>query len=406
MKSLKESLDVLTSFKPNKYMVTSLYLRLMPEDRTDRKYLLNFKNMVKEQKEYLSKRNLEKEVVESLNEDFAKMESYLSQLENLKGSRGIAIFSSSAKGLFEVIKLPYVYRNRLMVSQNPKIREIAAIDEELGLVGVLLIDRKHVKFYMMDMEGIYEMVDFLEPLATRSHKFHSGGGLLKGAQGVMRYTMPARAGAPNMVQHSYGEYRFHMRIREEKHRLFKIANDALMEAWKEHKFDKLVIGSDREDIKEIEHHLHPYLLNRLLGYVRANPSGVTDKELMFLVIDLLWQKDREQEKELLKELEELKGKGLAVNGTSQVLEQLAIGNVKLLLVPEDFEKPGYLCSESNLPTLKPECPIQGEVAYEVPDIVDEAIELALEEKALVEVIMDPQAQKKIDGLSAFLRFAI
>ncbi len=406
MKSLKESLDVLTSFKPDKYMVASLYLRLMPEDRVDRKYLLNFKNMVREQKEYLSKRNLEKEVMESLNEDFSKMESYLSESDNLKGARGIAIFSSSARGLFEVIKLPYVYRNRLMVSPDPMIREIAAIDEELGRVGILLIDRKHIKFYIMDMEGIYELVDFLEPLATRSHKFHSGGGLLKGAEGVMRYTMPARAGAPNMVQHSFGEYRFHMRIREEKHRLFKIANDALMEAWKEHKFDKLVIGSDREDIKEIENHLHPYLLSRLMGYVRANPSEITEKDLMSLVIDLLWQKDREQEKELIKELEELKGKGLAVNGTSQVLEQLAIGNVKILLVPENFEKPGYLCSKSHLPMLKPECPIEGEVAYEVPDIVDEAIELALEEKALVEVIIDPEMQKKIDGLAAFLRFAV
>jgi len=406
MKSLKESLDVLTSFKPDKYMVASLYLRLMPEDRVDRKYLLNFKNMVREQKEYLSKRNLEKEVMESLNEDFSKMESYLSESDNLKGARGIAIFSSSARGLFEVIKLPYVYRNRLMVSPDPMIREIAAIDEELGRVGVLLIDRKHIKFYIMDMEGIYELVDFLEPLATRSHKFHSGGGLLKGAEGVMRYTMPARAGAPNMVQHSFGEYRFHMRIREEKHRLFKIANDALMEAWKEHKFDKLVIGSDREDIKEIENHLHPYLLSRLMGYVRANPSEITEKDLMSLVIDLLWQKDREQEKELIKELEELKGKGLAVNGTSQVLEQLAIGNVKILLVPENFEKPGYLCSKSHLPMLKPECPIEDEVAYEVPDIVDEAIELALEEKALVEVIIDPEMQKKIDGLAAFLRFAV
>ncbi|MGC8852404.1 MAG: peptide chain release factor 1 [Hydrogenobacter sp.] len=406
MKSLKESLDVLTSFKPDKYMVASLYLRLMPEDRVDRKYLLNFKNMVREQKEYLSKRNLEKEVMESLNEDFSKMESYLSESDNLKGARGIAIFSSSARGLFEVIKLPYVYRNRLMVSPDPMIREIAAIDEELGRVGILLIDRKHIKFYIMDMEGIYELVDFLEPLATRSHKFHSGGGLLKGAEGVMRYTMPARAGAPNMVQHSFGEYRFHMRIREEKHRLFKIANDALMEAWKEHKFDKLVIGSDREDIKEIENHLHPYLLSRLMGYVRANPSEITEKDLMSLVIDLLWQKDREQEKELIKELEELKGKGLAVNGTSQVLEQLAIGNVKILLVPENFEKPGYLCSKSHLPVLKPECPIEGEVAYEVPDIVDEAIELALEEKALVEVIIDPEMQKKIDGLAAFLRFAV
>lgn len=406
MKSLKASLDVLTSFKPDKYMVTNLYLNLSPEERADRKYLLTFKNMVKEQKEYLSKREIDKEVLESINEDFAKIESYLFQLQNVKACRGIAIFSSSAKGLFEVVKLPYVYRNRLMVTHNPRIREIAFLDEDLGSIGILLVDRKHIRFYLMDLEGVYEVVDFLEPLATRSHKFHSGGGLLKGAQGTMRYAMPSRTSAPNMVQHSYGEYRFHMRIREEKHRLFKLANDALMEAWKEYKFDKLVIGSDREDIGEIENHLHPYLLQRLTGYVRVNPSEITDAKLKSSILDLLWQKDREQEKELLKQLEELQGMKLAVNGTSQVLEQLASGNVRTLLVPESFEKPGYLCSQSHLPTLKPECPVEGESVYEIPDIVDEAIELAMEERAIIKVIIDPQMQKKIDGLAAFLRFPL
>lgn len=406
MKSLKASLDTLTSFKPDNYMVTSLYLKLSPEERADRKYLLTFKNMVKKQKEYLTKRDLDAQVLQSLMEDFSRIEAYLSEIDNLKGCRGIAVFSSSRRGLFEVIKLPYIYRNRLMIAPNPQIREIAAIDEELGKIGILLIDRKHVKFYLMDLEGVYEVVDFLEPLATRSHEFHSGGGLLKGAQGAMKYAMPSRASAPNMVQHSYGEYRFHMRIREEKHRLFKLANDALMEAWKEHKFDKLVIGSDREDIKEIENHLHPYLHKIFMGYVQVNPTEITDTKLKSTVIDFLLQKDREQEKELIKQLEELQGRGLAVNGTSHVINQLAVGNVRMLLVPEGFEKPGYLCSQSHLPSLKPECPIEGEPVYEVPDIVDEVIELALEERALVEVIMDPDLQKKIDGLAAFLRFPL
>ncbi len=406
MKSLKEALDTLTAHKPNKYMVTNLYLRLPPEERADRKYLTTFKNIVKKQKEYIQKRVSDKEVLSSINEDFLRMETYLSELDNVKACRGIALFSSSARGLFEVIKLPYVYKNRLIVSSNPYIREIAAIDEELGRIGVLLIDRKHVKFFLMDMEGIYEMLDFLEPLVTRSHKFHSGGGLLKGAQGTMRYSMPSRASAPNMIQHSYGEYRFHMRIREEKHRLFKLANDALIEAWKEHKFDKLIIGSQREDIEDIENHLHTYIFQRLIGYMHVNPSEITEHQLQNAVLDFLWRKDREQEKELIRELEELQGKGLAVNGTSKVLDQLLMGNVKLLLVPENFEKPGYLCSASHIPVLKPQCPSEDEVAYEIPDIVDEIIELAMEERALIEVIIDQDIQRKIDGLAAFLRFPL
>lgn len=405
MKSLKDTIERLLSFKPNDYMVTNLYLRLGVEERTDRKYMRTFKDLVKVQKEYLEKWELKGDVLKSVEEDFRKMETFLSEPENLKGCRGIAIFSSSARGLFEIVKLPYTYRNRLMISQDPLIREIAAIDEELGRVGILLIDRKHVRFFLMDLETLEEVLDFVEPLATRAHRFHSGGSMLKGAEGTMKFSMPARIGGPNMVQHSFGEYRFHMRVKEEKHRLFKIAGDALMEVWKENKFDKLIIGSDREDINEIENHLHPYLLERLVGYIDTNPSYVEEADLKEKVYHLIMQKSREEELKLIDELREMEGRGLAVNGTSKVLEQLYNGNVRLLLVPESFHKPGYICAKSYLPILKPECPTDEKV-YPVPDVINEVIELALEERARVKTVFLEEVQKKIDGLACFMRFAL
>ncbi|MFN7065904.1 MAG: peptide chain release factor 1 [Aquificaceae bacterium] len=405
MKNLKSAVESLLSFKSEEYLMTNLYLRLGVEERLDRKYLRNFKNLVKYQREYLQKRGLKKEALRSLEEDFKSMGEFLAEPENLKGCRGIALFSSFGEKVLRVIKLPYVYRDRLMVDRNALIREIAAIDEELGRIAILLIDRKHVRFFLMDLEGIDEVLDFMEPIATRAHKFHSGGSMLKGAEGTMRFSMPSRVGGPNMVQHSFGEYRFHMRIKEEKHRLFKLASDALMEAFKESKFDKLVIGSDREDIKEIESHLHPYLLERLIGYIDANPSYVEEGELKEKVYDLLLGKSRQEEEELIRELEELQGKGLAANGTSKVLQQLYAGNVRLLLVPESFHKPGYVCEDSHLPMLSPNCPTEERV-YEVPDVVDEVIEFALEERARVKTLYLEENQRKIDGLACLMRFSL
>ncbi len=404
MTGLKEVLERLLSFKADDYMVTSLYLKLGVEERTDRKYLRTFKNLVKAQREHLENRGLENHVLRSVEEDFKKIEDFLSEPENLKGCRAIAIFSSSSRGLFEVVKLPYTYKNRLIVDHDPLIREIAVIDEELGRIGVLLIDRKHARFFLMDLEGMREVLDFMEPLATRAHKFHSGGSGLKGAEGIMKFSMPARIGGPNVVQHSYGEYRFNMRIREERHRLFKLASDALMEAWKESKFDKLVIGSDREDIRDIENHLHPYLLERLIGYIEANPSHV-EEEVKEKVYNLLYEKSKEEERKLVEELQELEGKGLAVNGTSRVLQQLYNGNVRLLLLADDFQKPGYVCEKSHLPLLTPDCPLEDKV-YPVPDVVDEIIEFALEERARIKVIHLEELKRKIDGLACFMRFAL
>ncbi len=407
MASLKEALEKLSSFRPEGAYVTTLYLHLGPVERQDNKYLRIYKDMVREKKEELRRRKLPEDVLDSAEKDFELIGDFLSQPKNLNGCRGIAIFSCSKLGLFEWIKLPYVYRSRLMVAPDPLIREIVAIDEEFGRIGVLLLDRKHIRYFLMDIEDVIERLDFLEPIVTRTHKFHSGGAALKGAEGTFKLRIPSRRAAPNMIQHSYGEWRFHMRIREERHRVLKLAADAVFEEWKESKFDKLVIGGFLEEgLKDIENHLHTYLRERLVGYIEINPSEAKPSEVREKVLNLLWEKDREEEKNLVRELEELIGKGFAVNGTSKVLEMLSIGNVRTVLIPEDFEKPGYLCPESHLVFLKPECPQEGEEAVQVEDIVDEIIEEALDQRATVEVLIDKDTQKKVDGLAAFLRFRL
>ena len=396
-KTLK-NLEKLYSEKEN---VVSLYLRLFPEDRADGKYLKVYKRLLNEQKSAMEKAGIDYKL---LDDDFRAIEDFLSEPENLKDCRGVGIFSCKEKGVFEVVKLPYVYRNRLMVSVVPLIREIATIDEEFAKVAIALLDRKHAKLFLMGLEGIEEVEDFLDPLSTRAHKFHSGGSALKGAEGVMRYSMPSRKGAPNVIQHGVGEYRFHTRLTEEKHRLYKVLNDALMEAWKEYKFEKLVIGSDRDDIKEIEGFLHTYLLERLVGYVRVNPSYVDLEELRNKTLDVLLKKNTQEDREALQRCKDLVGR-LSVIGTSQTLKMLQIGNVRELLVPLDYSEQGYLCSQSHIPTLEPVCPIEGEKAIPVADVVNEAIELALEERAKVRVIVDAELQKEMDGLCAILRFS-
>jgi peptide chain release factor subunit 1 len=74
MNNLKEALGILLKEKYAPYLVSSLYLRLAPEDRTDRKYLRVFKNMVKAQRESLELRGLERDVVELALEERAVVE--------------------------------------------------------------------------------------------------------------------------------------------------------------------------------------------------------------------------------------------------------------------------------------------------------------------------------------------
>ena len=74
MNNLKEALGILLKEQYAPYLVSSLYLRLAPEDRTGGKYLRVFMNMVKTQRESLELRGLERDVVELALEERAVVE--------------------------------------------------------------------------------------------------------------------------------------------------------------------------------------------------------------------------------------------------------------------------------------------------------------------------------------------
>jgi peptide subunit release factor 1 (eRF1) len=83
---------------------------------------------------------------------------------------------------------------------------------------------------------------------------------------------------------------------------------------------------------------------------------------------------------------------------------LARGQVRSLLVHADAAVPGFRCSESGrLALTERECRGEGE-PIPVLDVVDDAIEEALRQGVDVNVVYDPDACRRIQGLAGLLRF--
>jgi peptide subunit release factor 1 (eRF1) len=79
----------------------------------------------------------------------------------------------------------------------------------------------------------------------------------------------------------------------------------------------------------------------------------------------------------------------------------------MLLVTEGFTHPGFKCPESGVLVLEKVdnlCP-EGKTPLPVADVVDEAIEEALGQRAEIEVIFNEE-KKKLDGIGAILRFKL
>jgi peptide chain release factor subunit 1 len=142
----------------------------------------------------------------------------------------------------------------------------------------------------------------------------------------------------------------------------------------------------------------------LVGYVKLNPSEATEQTIRDAVLELLWQKDREQEEELVNTLLDLEGKGLAVEGLSKVLEQLNMGNVKTLLVAENFERSGYFCPVSNIPCWSLSVPQKKSPI--LLRIYRGGFRACLGRKGGCGGNSQEDLQKKFDGVGALLRWRI
>jgi len=397
--NFQDKINKLLEFKSDKYPITSLYLKLGPAERENFKYRITLKNLIKAEKDRVNKRGFSKEALESIDSGLKKITEYIENPVQLTGCRGVALFSSTGEDVWEVFKLPLVYRNRLVVDWSPLVRQLATINDEFGDIVVVGIDRKKGRLFRISLNGAEEILGYFYPEATRNTKFQA-------QEGKFRQRVSLAGGGE--VAQGFGEYGFQRMIENEMHQHFKHVSERLFDYYKENKFSWLIVGGIEQVVADFSNHLHTYLKERCLGNIPIEINLVKTDELVEKALDLLELTERRNEKRLIKEFEQKLISGFAVNGLEATLKALMMGQVRVLLVPEGFVHSGFVCPESRVLVLERKhslCP-EGKEPLPVVDIVDEAIEEALGQGAEVEVILDEEAKKKIDGIGAILRFKL
>ncbi len=174
-----DRINKMSLYNSQSYSVTSLYLKLEPEDRQNLKYKLTAKNLVKDARDSLGKRGLSKSSLDSIESDFTKILRYLDNVTDISECRGIAVFSSSGGNYWEILKLPDVYRNQLVVDSSPLLGQLIKINDEYSDILTVIIDRKKARIFRLDPGGAHEVLDYFYPGASRTRKFSSPEGKFK-----------------------------------------------------------------------------------------------------------------------------------------------------------------------------------------------------------------------------------
>ncbi len=392
---MQNTIKTLLDFRSEKYLVSSLYLSLSPQERATRppKYRIRLKTMVNQLQHWLDDHPTSAEVRKSIEDDFKKFESYMEEPSHLLGEnslpmRGIALFACSGEGMFQAVPLPYVERNTLVVDKTPYVRRLFAVEADFGVNLVVVFDTRDARFYQVDIEGIRELEAFQtirdrEVLPPGVHGVRTPGGF--------------------RAVHGMGERNVQMlKAHEQQQHLRQIA-EALRTLRTTHPYDRLLVGMPDEFANLFPTYLHDYVRRTYAGRIKAHDKMPLN-ELYEHVLDRLTEIDREQEARLLQELNESMPQ-LGALGIEAVLQAIEWGNVRVLLYDTEFTQPGCVFYPSgSLGLSEADAPEGTDEVWWLPDIVDTLLERALEQGAQVEAVRNQDSNALIKGVSAILRY--
>jgi peptide chain release factor subunit 1 len=360
-------LNRLARMKPGRQLIVSCYLKLEPRDRARGKYLVKFKNrqrLIERSLDWLMPDRADRDTVLA---DLARVREYLSTPAHLPATQGIAIFASRGLGLFEVLPLPRVHRSRLAVDRTPLVRELAALEDEVGRLLTVVVDRNGARLFEVSAFDAKEVAR-VKADSTRGKRFH---GTREDASGT-------------------GEHAYHRKLKSERQQHFDEVARTLFERHQRTPVHGLVIAGTGPDASALEPYLHPYLTERLLGVAHLNPKEATPALVHAATVAVREAYRRAAEHDLIHDLAEAEGR--------------ARGQVCTLLVAEDEAVPGFRLTGSGRLTLSGgEGRGEGE-AIPVLDLIDDAIEEALRQRVTVEVLAEEESRARVAGLAALFRF--
>jgi peptide subunit release factor 1 (eRF1) len=378
---IKKLLARLTKLRTDEHRIVTCYLKVEPRDRSRGKYLIKLKNRIRQVEAALEGLGLTRLQRDEVSADLKRIHDQLKDAARLPATQGLAIFACGPLKLFELVGLPSVHRSRLALDRTALVRELASVEDEIGTLLTVVLDRTAARIFEVTAFGAEEVED-LRANSTRGGRFHSD-----------RQDSPGK-----------GEHQYHNRIREEKQRHYAAIAERLFQLHRKRPVHGVVLAGPGNDAGAVAAFLHPYLAERLMGVVSLNPKEAKPAVVYEATLATRAEYERESERTIAHGLEDALGAGWASDGREATLRALGRGQVRTLLVDADAQGPGFRSARTGrLAVDDRELRGDGEV-LPVLDLIDDAIEEALRQKVEVEVLYDPEAVAAIHGIAGLHRF--
>ena len=289
------------------------------------------------------------------------------------GARAVAVYACQHADLLEVIRLNRPVDAAVVLDRTPYIEPLVAdAGEEQWCV--LLVNRRNARFFIGGGGGLTET----DRVEDDVHSQHDQGG--------------------------WSQSRYQRGVEKEKDDHLVHVADVAFRRFKEGSFARLLVSAPDELVNEVEAKLHPYLRERIAGRVHLDVENSSGDDVRAAAGQAIENWRRRCEREALDRLVEGVGRGgRGAAGLSSVLQALNEQRVDTLLVGDGFRSAGGRDSATGMLYAGDHGP-DGQELEQVQNIVEPAIEKAVEQAAKVIKVSHHDDLGPLGGIGAVLRY--
>ncbi len=308
--------------------------------------------------------------------DLDRIERFVHEGIDRRGTRGLAIFASKANGLWKVVELPVPVRTQVVVNSAPAVGQLESVLQEHEPMAVLLADRQRARLFLIELGRIVERSEHVDELPR---DYDQRG--------------QSERGTPDT------------HIDALAHQHLRNAAKAAFDLFQEHPFRDLVVGAPDAIATELTSALHPYLRERLGGRIQIAVDA-SETAVLEAAEAIEAELERARDAALVERLREAAAAGRrGVGGLAATLEALNERRAERLLVSKGFSREGWRCpSTDTLHAVGPKHPVTGDAMHRVDDVVEDAIEEALAQGVPVTICAGNADLDVLGRIGALLRW--
>lgn len=317
---------------------------------------------------------LERDAVTSVERDLSAMAEFVREEFDRADTRGLAMFSSTAAGLWEVVAVPRPLRDRAVVGPGPHLLPLEVLLETYRPTCLALIDHADARLFVIELGRIEEVADVSDEVPGR----HDQGG---------------RA-----------QMRMQRHVDDHRARHVRRVADALFALSRRRRFEHLLLAGPGEAHLELEAGLHDYLRRRVRRHATL-PMTATSRQVLERVDAFEEEIEREAEALAVARLAGAVGADRGVAGLEDCLPALSEGRVGELVVDLRLSAPGARCDScGRLALSEATCPSCGGPMRGLADVAEAAVAQAFRSGARVETVEQEDALQPFGGIGAVLRY--